>query len=62
MLVNAQGISVREAEWWLDVDACLHKQQLWTHSILHHEYLLQQMFQHTTVTGQREYEHAICQG
>ena len=42
---------MQEAEWELDADAYLHKQQLWTHSSLHHEYLLLQMFQHATATA-----------
>ena len=33
--------------------------KLWTHSSLHHEYMLLQIFQHATVTGQSSYKHAI---
>ena len=53
---------MREAEWWLDADAYLQEQWQWAHGSLHHEYLCQQMFLHATMTGQSEYEHAICWG
>ena len=61
-LANTQGISVREAEQQLDANAYLHKQWWWTHGGLQHEYLFQQMFQHAVLTGQSEYECAICWG
>ena len=51
-----------EADQWLDTDAYLLEQQLWTHSSLHCEYLLLQMFQPTVASSQSAHEHAICQG
>ena len=49
--MNAQGISVQEVKQQLDANAYLQEQQLYTHSSLHCEYLLLQMFQHAMVTG-----------
>ena len=50
---SAQDISVTEAEWWLDADAYLQKQQVWAHGSLHCRHILLQMFQHAAATGGR---------
>ena len=59
---KAKGTSVREVERQLGADTYLWQQQLWAHSNLHWEFLLQQIFQHAMAMGQKEYDHAICWG
>ena len=61
-LALEKGISVREAEWWLDADAYLKEQWHWAPGGFRHEYLYQQMFSHATMTSQSKYDHAICWG
>ena len=60
--MGGKDISVREVDRQLDANAYLEKHQWWAHGRLHHQFLLQHMFLHATATGQRKYNHAICQG
>ena len=61
-LAQETGISIYEAERWLDADVFLDKYQRWVPCRLHHPFLLQWMFAHATDTGQKEHERAICWG
>ena len=60
-LAEEKGISVREAERQLNMDAYLQEHQQWVPSGLHHQFLLQWMFLHAVAMGYREYNCAIHQ-
>ena len=59
------GISVREAEWRIDVEVFLDEYPRWELGALHWSVILQEMFQHATEWGHKEVErliHCRCQG
>ena len=60
--MEEKGISVREVEKWLDVDAYLTEHQHWVPCRLHCQFLLHRMFIHAVAMGQKEYDHAIHHG
>ena len=53
-LAREIGILGREGEWQLDANVYLKEQWHWAPGGLHHEYLCQQMFCHTTIAGMSE--------
>ena len=61
-LAKEDGISIQEAERWLNADAFLDEYPSWGPHRLHFPFLIYWMFAHTVATGQKEYDCAICWG
>ena len=61
-LMEEEGVSVQEAERWLDTDASLDKSLYWEHHSLYHPFIMHQMFTHTMATWQKEHNWAIHWG
>ena len=54
------GMSIREAEHWLDAKLFLDKYTRWDIRGPHHTIILHSMFLHATREGQKEVERFIC--
>ena len=59
---QAEGISVQEAEQHLDIDLFLDECPHQKASSPQHSVILQGMFAHAKMAGQKEFEWAICHG
>ena len=61
-LAKKEEISIWEAERWFGADAFLDEWSRWEPGRYHCPFLIYQMFAHTMVTGQKEYDQAIYWG
>ena len=59
-LAKEEGISIREAERWLDTDTFHDKYPRWKPCRFHCPFLIYWMFAHTTASRQKEYDQSIC--
>ena len=57
-----EGISVREAEHWLDANIFLDEYQKWGPQSLQRPFILHQMFYHASTHVKKECDRAICWG
>ena len=56
------GLSVREAEWRIDVELFLNEYPMWELGALHQSVILHEVFLHAADQGWKEVERLICQG
>ena len=59
-LAQSEGLSVREAECYLDANLFLDEYPQWKAGGPHHPFILQRMFLHAAELGWKEMEWVIC--